>query len=90
MNYFNWQKIHKQATTRQVKLNYSVPPQALYDPTLFMEIIHIRAWAELNSFCLREELEKLQKLAQQYDNGERLPDTFYLTQLGGIKQDGNS
>jgi hypothetical protein len=74
MNYYNWQKIHKAAHASKTQTKKTA------DPALSIEIVHMRAWAELNRICFREELVKLLKLAEQYDNGERLPDTAYLSQ----------
>ena len=72
MNYFNWQKIHKAAMAS--KSTKSADQNAAQS----MEIIHMRAWAELNRICFREELVSLLKLAEQFDNGERLHDTAFI------------
>ena len=73
MKYFNWQKLHKEALSAKAKRPYQMPAQ-----TLPVEVVHMRAWAELRRFCLDQELEMLQELAHQFETGERLHDTFYI------------
>ena len=73
MNYFNWQKIHKEALTAQAKRPRQIPTE-----NLPIEVVHMRAWEKLRRSCLTQELEMLQKLADQFESGERLHDTFYI------------
>lgn len=79
MRYFNWQKVQKEAFSAKTKSPRKTKPRALSSPQLSIEMVHIRAWAELRQLCLQTELEMLQNLAQQYESGERLHDTFYIS-----------
>jgi hypothetical protein len=78
MNYFNWQKIHRDAFTAKTKAGYKAASQLNPEPMPSIESIHSRAWDRLSRICSRTELEKLEKLAEQYSKGERMHDTFYI------------
>jgi hypothetical protein len=79
MRYFNWQKVQKEAFNAKAKTTRKTGAGALSSPQFSIETVHMRAWAELRRLCLQKELEMLQTLAQQYESGERLHDTFYIS-----------
>jgi hypothetical protein len=76
MKYFNWQKLCKQIFSDKT----NTPQKDQSQTAEPLETLHQRAWAELSLYCLREELEKLLKLAHQYETGQRLHDTHFISE----------
>ena len=79
MKYFNWQQIHKKALNSKTKNNER--SAGVSNSNLPIEIVHMRAWAELSRICLATELDRLQALALQYETGDRLHDTYYISPI---------
>jgi hypothetical protein len=75
MKYFNWQKLHKQAMASRLELAELVPvqPKPAIEPEASLAAVRERAWSELSKSCNQSQLEKLSRLAWQYESGKRLP-----------------
>jgi hypothetical protein len=73
MKYFNWQKLHKQAMASRLELAEFVPVQPKPAIEMSLAAVRERAWSELSKSCNQHQLEKLSRLAWQYESGKRLP-----------------
>jgi hypothetical protein len=72
MDYFNREKLHKQALTSRSQLDTTSPVQPIKNDIEFsFTNIHEQAWVELSACCSNRELEKLSRLAWQYESGKR-------------------
>lgn len=73
MKYFNWQKLHKQAMASRLELEDFVPVQPKPVTESSLATVRERAWTDLSKSCDQTQLEKLSRLAWQYESGKRLP-----------------